>query len=260
VGTRIVTAAIILRTVNYGESDRVVTLLGQVTGRVAALARGARKSGRRFAGGLGLAAGGEATLNEGRGGDLMLLEAFAVVEPRAGLAADLGRTTQAAYALELCDRLCAPRQPEPQVFDWLGEFLWWVDSHGATVERLRVFELGLCKRLGIGPTLASCASCGRADLADETTRWLPAHGGVFCSACGKASRARHGSAGALLSGETRQALARLGETSLADAGSSEPLARDTNTGCRRAMIELWRAHTGAPLRSLEFIEKMGGPS
>ena len=48
----IVTSAIVLRRVAYGEADLVVTLLGLDTGRVSALARAARKSSRRFAGGL----------------------------------------------------------------------------------------------------------------------------------------------------------------------------------------------------------------
>ena len=48
------TDAIVLGAVNYGEADRIVTLLGRGTGRLSALARSARKSQRRFAGGLGL--------------------------------------------------------------------------------------------------------------------------------------------------------------------------------------------------------------
>ena len=52
------TPAIVLRAVNYGEADRIVTLFGRDTGRLSALARGARKSQRRFAGGLGLCAVG----------------------------------------------------------------------------------------------------------------------------------------------------------------------------------------------------------
>jgi DNA repair protein RecO (recombination protein O) len=56
------TPAIVLRAVNYGEADRVVTLFGRDIGRVSALARSARKSQRRFAGGLGLGAVGVAAL------------------------------------------------------------------------------------------------------------------------------------------------------------------------------------------------------
>src|ERR671939_431638 len=96
--TAITTDAILLRSIAYGESDRVVTLLGRSTGRVSALARGARKSVRRFGGGLGLGATGEASLRDRAGAELALLESFEVIEPRQGLGRDLGRTAHAAYA------------------------------------------------------------------------------------------------------------------------------------------------------------------
>src|SRR3954469_7690398 len=99
--TAITTDAILLRSVAYGEADRVVTLLGRTTGRVSALARGARKSTKRFGGGLGLGASGQAALRDRSGGELMALESFEVREGRIGLGGDLGRTAHAAYAIEL---------------------------------------------------------------------------------------------------------------------------------------------------------------
>ncbi len=238
------TRAILLRSIAYGESDRVVTLLGQATGRVSALARGARKSQKRFGGGLGMGALGEASLRERGGADLMSLESFDVAEPRSGLGGDVGRTAHAAYALELVEKLCAPRQPEPAVFDWLDEFLSRLEAGAASAERLRVFELGLLRHLGLGPQLKTCVACGRADLGDETLRWHPERGGVICCI-------RNGS---LLTPAVRHALARLSETSMADL---VPLDRDINAGCRQAIFELFRGHLSGPLKSLEFIAKMG---
>ena len=247
--TRFATRAIVLRTVAYGESDRVVTLLGPTTGRLSALARGARKSVRRFGGGLGMGAEGQAALRERPGADLLLLEDFDVQEARLGLAGDMGKTAHAAYALELCDRLCPPRHAEPAVFDWLQEFLHRLEAGRASAERLRVFELGLLDRLGFSPALDRCAVCGRSDLGAENTRWHPEQGGVLCVSC-----ARRGD---ILSATTRQVLARLSRMSLDDAEAAS-LDRDTNAGCRRAILGLVRTHIAGPLRSLDFIEKMGG--
>ena len=142
------TPAILLRTINYGESDRVVTLLGRTTGRLSALARGARKSQKRFGGGLGLCSIGDAALRERHGAELLTLESFDVRQSYASLSSDLARMAHAAYAAELVSKLCAPRQPEIEVYDWLQGFLAALDGHGATAERLRVFELGLLARLG----------------------------------------------------------------------------------------------------------------
>jgi len=245
-----VTRAIVLRSTSYGEADRVVTLLGRNTGRVAALARGARKSLRRFGGGLGLGAEGEASLRERAGADLAVLEGFDVVEPRHGLGRDLGRTAHAGYAAELCDRLCALRHPEPEVYDWLARFLALLDEQGAGVERLRAFELGLLGRLGLGPSWRACVACGRRDLGEETVLLQPERGGFVCSGCGQR--------GTPLQFPTRAALARLSEAELEDA-AAPALDPDVNAACRRAVFELLSLHVGGPLKSISFIEKLTGP-
>jgi DNA repair protein RecO (recombination protein O) len=227
----------------------VVTLLGRETGRVSALARGARKSQRRFGGGLGLGGTGRATLRERPGAELMGLEAFEVLEARLGLGQDLARTAHAAYALELCEKLCAPRQPEPAVYDWLEALLGRLESAAPSAPRLRVFELGLLARLGLAPALSSCVACGRADLdaTDEAMRWHPERGGIVCPRCVRG--------GALLTAPTRRALARLQRLSLAPE-DDPAVEREVDPGCRQAMLELIRFHVPGTLKSLLFIEKM----
>jgi DNA repair protein RecO (recombination protein O) len=241
------TPAIVLRATAYGEADRVLSLFSRSLGRVSALAPGARRSQRRFGGGLGLAALGDAVLRERAGAELLLLQSFEVRTAWTGLGVDLSKTAHAAYAVELCDRLCGPRQPEPDAFDWLVAFLERLEAHAISVERLRAFELGLLQRLGLGAVADACASCGRADLADEPVRWHPAEGGVLCRAC-----ARHGT---LLMPEPRRALARLGRASFEEAEGS-PLAREVNAACRGAILELFQHHIPTPLKSLEFIAKL----
>jgi len=248
VAAKFETRAIILRTAAYGEADRVVTMLGASMGRASALARGARKSAKRFAGGLGMAQEGRAILRERPGAELLVLEEFDVEQVHEGLAGDLGKTAHAAYALELCERLCPPRQPEEPVLAWLSEFLMLLERGRARAERLRVFEIGLLRRLGLGPVLDRCAVCSRGDLGTGNVRWHPDGGGVVCPDC------LH--RGDIMSGSTRRALVDLADMSLADA-ESMALDRETNAGCRHALLGLLRSHVSGPLRSLEFIEKMG---
>ncbi len=66
---RVMTPAVVLRTVDYGEADRVVTLLCREGGKRSALARGARRSSKRFGAGLSLFGVGEATLLERPGAE-----------------------------------------------------------------------------------------------------------------------------------------------------------------------------------------------
>jgi DNA repair protein RecO (recombination protein O) len=249
VGQATSTFGIVLRKVPYGEADLVVTMLGQLTGRVSALARGARKSTRRFAGGLGMGMAGVAKLRERPGAELMSLESFDVHAGRAGLATDLAKTAHAAYALELCDRLCPSRHPEPGAYRWLEEFLARLDAGQATAERLRVFELGLLRELGLGPSFERCIACGRLDLAAEDVRFHPDAGGIYCRRCART--------GALMSAGTRDTLVRLDGATLSEADDLV-LERDVAVRCREAILALLRQQIPGTLRSLEFIEKMSG--
>lgn len=243
-----------LRTVNYGESDRVVTLLGRSTGCLAAIARGARKSQKRFGGGLGLCSVGEAALRERAGAELLTLERFEVTTSYPALSADVLKMADAAYAAELVAKLCAPRQAEPAVFDWTCELLRLLDAQPRSAERLRAFELGLLDRLGFGPALLGCATCGRTDLSEGETidvRWDPDRGGVVCRGCGARGRP--------MRPVVRLALVALMQQPLT-AAPELTLPGDVARGARDALAELIATHLSAPLRSLEFLSKLeGGP-
>jgi len=240
------TPAIVLRAVSYGEADRIVTLFGRETGRLSALARGARKSQRRFAGGLGLCAVGIASLRERPGADLLTLEGFDTTTSHPTLGTDVARMAHAAYAAELVTKLCAPRQVERAVYDWLAELLGLLDAEGASAERLRVFELGLLGGLGFGPVVDRCAACGES-APGRAFRWDPDRGGTVCVACARAGRP--------ISAEARAALTHLSQVPLRAAGG-ETLSSDVNRDCREALLEIINHHISGPLKSVEFIAKL----
>jgi DNA repair protein RecO (recombination protein O) len=248
----LVTQAIVLRAVSYGESDRVVTLFGRDTGKLSALARGARKSQRRFAGGLSMCALGSAAIRERAGADLVTLERFDATESYPALGSDVARMAHAAYAAELVGKLCAPRQVEPAVFDWLVTFLRLLDGDGASAERLRVFEIGLLSGLGFGPVLDTCAVCSGQNFAGRAAsvvafRWEPDRGGAVCALCARGGRP--------IQAAVRAALLRLSQTPLAEA-AAETLAPDVNRDCREALLEIINHHVSGPLKSVEFIAKV----
>src|ERR1044071_6622489 len=96
-----VTPAVVLRTVDYGEADRVVTLLCRDGGKRSALARGARKSARRFGAGLALFGVGEATLTERVGSELATLDSFHAARGFARLTLDVAKVAHGGYACEV---------------------------------------------------------------------------------------------------------------------------------------------------------------
>src|SRR5687767_5040643 len=98
------TEAIVLHAFDYLESSRIIRLLTRDGGLRSGLAKGARKSQRRFGGGLDLFAQGTASLYFKPGRDLDTLAGFEDVRSRAELAADLERFTGAETIAEIALR------------------------------------------------------------------------------------------------------------------------------------------------------------
>src|SRR5512147_1565246 len=108
--------AVVLRTVDYGESDRVVTLLTRERGKVSAFARGARASRRRFGGALEPFTLLVAEARARSGSDLLGLESVSVERGFGGIRTDLARIACAGYAAELCRELVRDHEPHDELF------------------------------------------------------------------------------------------------------------------------------------------------
>lgn len=247
---------IVLRRVEYGDADLIVTALSREGGVVSALARGARRSSKRFAGGLGSFGVVRATLGKRPRRDLWELQAAELCRAYAGLAADVAAMAHASYGTELVRELLPAEQPEPFIFDLLVELYDAIAAHGASPPALRSFELGLLAALGLAPVLSRCVRCDETLPmgAGEGAVLSAALGGVVCGRCGDgrvAGRSLDPGARALL-----VAAAELLPGSAASdlAGAEREAAREA----RDAMVSLVLSHVGKPLRSLEFIAKLRG--
>jgi DNA repair protein RecO (recombination protein O) len=250
---RTVTPAIVLRTVDYGEADRVVTLLCQAGGKRSALARGARKSARRFGAGLALFGVGEATLSERPGSELATLESFHGARGFPRLTQDVAKVAHGGYACELVRELSPPHKDEPEVFALLVQFLDLLDGGAARAETLRIFELALLDAVGLRPTLDRCVECGSDSIDGEGQVFDVRKGGVVCGSCRGHGRPVYGPAAPRLDGETRQTLAQAQAMKL---GTELSLAPAVNAACREILAAVLLDHLGKPLKSVEFIAKL----
>lgn len=172
--------AIVLGTVDYRDSDRVVTLLTRERGKVAAFAAGARRSKRRFAGALEPFTVLSVSLSERRG-DLLFLDACTVVEAHAGLRADLARLGHAGHAVELCRELCREREQQEPLYDALRAYLAALAGREAEPAALLAFELAALEHVGLAPRFADCTICGV--VVEGAALFDPPHGGVVCRGC-----------------------------------------------------------------------------
>jgi DNA repair protein RecO (recombination protein O) len=198
----VTTAALLLRTVAYGESDVIATLFTEAEGKLGVMVRGGRKSTKRVGGALEPFHTLEARIDD-RGGELATLREARIVKVRAGIVESLEAIDAAGMALRWVRHVCPPRTREPEAWETLGELLDALDaSRGAGAPRVALARAGLrlLADVGYALDLQRCIQCGKACPEQRSSRVDPARGGLVCSACGGARVGR--SAAPLESGRT----------------------------------------------------------
>lgn len=244
-------SAVILRTVDYGEADRVVTLLSRERGKLVAFARGARASKRRFGGGLEPFTQVTAELSERGGGDAMArLDSVSVERSFHHIRGDLARIGCAAYAAELAGALVRDHEPHAALFDLLLEYLARLDAAPALAAELRVFELGALEAAGFQPRLDGCARCGgEAGAGERGAAFSPADGGLLCERCGADAVGTTRLSGAAVAALRRFQRAGFGE---AGEGISPAVGRELREALGRFVEQL----LGHRLQARRFLDEV----
>jgi DNA repair protein RecO (recombination protein O) len=243
--------AVVLRTVDHGEADRVVTLLARGHGKLAAFARAARASKKRFGGALEPFTLVRAELS-GRGGGDRLLRLDSVSPERAfhAIRGDLARIACAAYAVELARELTRDHEPHDDLFDLLVDYLGRLDAGPARPAMLRAYELAALSAAGFQPRLDACARCA-APVPEGEVTFAPEDGGPLCAGCAPGA----GPGRLRLSPPGLEALRHLQAGGLA-AGEA-PLAAAAGREAREA-LDRFLAHTlGHRLQARRFLDEVG---
>lgn len=172
------TRGLVLRTFDQGESDRLLHLYTAGLGRVSAIAKGARRSRRRFPGTLEIFSLLDVQLVDPPRASLMRLDGASLVRGFPGLVADLGRYAIACQLLEILDRFTGEGEASPELFDFAVGVLGVVEAEVPDrLLALLVRTKTLC-RMGYRPQLTGCALCGGPPAA-----FAPRDGGALCSRC-----------------------------------------------------------------------------
>jgi DNA repair protein RecO (recombination protein O) len=182
--------AVVLRSMRYGEADRILHLYTPARGRIAAIAKGVRRARSRFGGRLEPFFRLKIELHEGRG-ELLTVTGAQTVDGHARLREDARALDAAARACDAVGRLFETSEPHPGVFNLLCRKLSLLDEQAGSGESVAIgragalaFRLKLLLAAGLAPQLGSCASCGERD---ELVGFSGAAGGVVCAACEAAS-------------------------------------------------------------------------
>jgi DNA repair protein RecO (recombination protein O) len=197
-----VALALLLRRVEYGESDLVVTLLTDTIGRVSALARGARKSVKRFGGVLEPMHTLRVAYDDRSGAELVVLREAKLERARPFLITSLERMQAAGQALNWVRKAAPPRTPEPEIWAALEDLLdHLADAEDTILPRTRLAESGLrlLAAFGWGIDFERCVSCGKFAARGQAAAVDAARGGLVCRSCGGAGRRISGAERAALS-------------------------------------------------------------
>jgi DNA repair protein RecO (recombination protein O) len=249
--------ALVLRVVEFGESDRIVHLLTPERGRIAAIAKGARRSVKRFPGTLDLFNHLRIHADQRRRQSMIRLDQAVLLRPFLGLRLAPTRYGLASYVLELLDRLApesGPRGDMSRLFGFALSTLGWLEQARPDAATRVWVELRTLDALGLRPELRQCVRCGRpaAEAGGDRVAFHVGEGGVVCGGCAQrldaALRIHLGTLRALERGLDFD-LAHLSRVALRGAALTEAEAL-----ARRFL----RFHVGIELRSEPFLDGILG--
>ncbi len=230
---------IVLRSMRYGEADRILHVFTPHSGRLSAIAKGVRKARSRFGGRLEPFFRLDLVLYQGRS-DLLTVTSAATVAGYPRLREHGRALDVAARACDAVDRMFDPGDPHPGVYHLLANELALLDADAAahaTTANALAFRLKLLLAAGFTPQLAACATCGERE---HLAGFSGAAGGVVCSACEAGSFALSQDAHDFLVG----ALGR----PLAEAPDAPPRAL---AQAERAILDTLEHHAHLRIRGVE---------
>jgi DNA repair protein RecO (recombination protein O) len=245
--------ALVLRVVDFGESDRIVHLLVPDAGRLTAIAKGARRSVRRFPGTLDFFNLLRVHVERSRPHTMARLEQATLRRPFPALRVDPTRFALGCYLLELLDRLApegGAREDTRRLFAFAVDALRAISARPVDPALRTLLELHAFQALGLRPELRRCVRCGE-DVGQGAgeVRFHVADGGAICGRCA-------GGAGDTIP-------VRLGTLRALDRGLRFELGQlhrlvlgpDALADAQRIVGRFERFHVGVELKSARFLEE-----
>ncbi|WP_047154954.1 DNA repair protein RecO [Aneurinibacillus tyrosinisolvens] len=236
---------IVVRTTDYGEANKILTVYTREAGKISIMARGAKKSKSRFTAVAQLFTYGYFLYQAGSGmGSLQqgdLLNSFRVIRE------DLTKTAYAVYLVELLDKMTEDKEPNRPLFELLLSALRWIEE-GKDMEIVtRLFEVKMLQASGYRPRLEACVRCG---IIDAPFFFSVGEGGLQCQAC-------HGHDPHLIAiGPGAVKILRLFQHISMDQLGNIRVKQETKDQLRKVMYAFIEEHTGMYLKSRKFLDQL----
>lgn len=175
------TQGIVIKRMNFGEADRILTILTERFGKVKAIAKGVRKTKSRLAGSLEPYMLLDLQLHEGK--TFYIVTGAVILREFSDLHQNLQKISQAFYIGEIADKILQENQRTSLVFEIFCDSLNEIEVSGSDF-LLRIFELRMIEASGFKPELYQCVHC-KEKITPKDNFWDSIEGGLICQSCQK---------------------------------------------------------------------------
>ncbi len=242
--------AVILRTRDHGESDRLVTFFAGGYGKLTGIAKGARRSKKRFVNTLEPLSLVHMTFVERASAGLVRIDASELGNPFIALRQDLARLGYASLGAELVLELAPEREANPALFALLAQYLERLEAGGDTATLALLFQARILNLSGFGPNLQRCARCGNEPPVPSAWYFSISRGALLCPAH------RAGEGIVPLSPGTILILRQAQRLPLEKLWRLR-FHRQSRAECRTLLLGLIRHHLEKDLKSLSVLQQIG---
>ena len=241
-------SGVVLRRIDLGEKDRILTVYTRELGKVSCVAKGSRRPGSKLGGASEPFTYSKMFLSKGR--DLDVLTQADIKESFPNVKNAVRTVAYGVYMLELVNHFVDERQPNPDLFDTLLSSMYVLESGTDPEIAARHFELNVLSILGYEPQFEGCVRCGK-QIGREKVAFSPSLGGIVCANCGVPPNDAIWVPGAAAS--YVRALLRAEPQKLKEMKIPKPARRDL------ARMLKWhiRYRLERELKSAEFVEVVG---
>ena len=208
----------------YGESDKIVRLFTLGSGKVAAIAKGANKSQKRFMNTLEPFNHISLEYFEKYGKGMVRIENAHVIETNEGIETSLKKACMAGFFTEFVDKLTKDREKHSSLFYILKEVLTRVRYADFTYSDVLFYELSMLQTLGFEPNFHTCVYCGKPMNEEDRTCFSSERGGTLCHRCSRFISHKRYEGGVI----ERLASMRDGDENIV---SREPVGSYSSCGC-----------------------------
>ena len=182
------TTGFVLRTLNYSESDLIVTFYSHDFGKLKGIAKGAKRSKKRFANVFEPFSLTNIIFTRKSRDMLAFIESCDIIDHFPAIRQDMEKTLIASYFIDLTDHFSPEGKKNEKIFELLRDFLLLLGKEKASDTLVRFFEMRLLKLAGFDPVLEHCIVCKTPVTNGNAYYFHAQEGGIKCGACAKVPR------------------------------------------------------------------------